>query len=55
MGQYFRFVNYDKQELISPYDYDNTAKLMEHSYQGNEFIATAESLMNQQWKGVRVS
>lgn len=27
---------------------------MEHSYQGNEFIAAAESLMNQQWMGDRV-
>ena len=38
MGQYFKFINFDKKEQVSPYDYDNLAKVMEHSYQGNAFI-----------------
>lgn len=54
MGQYFEFVNFDKKEMISPYDYDNLAKVMEHSYQGNKFLAAAEKLMKTDWAGDRV-
>lgn len=54
MGQYFKFVNFDKKEMISPYDYDNLAKVMEHSYQGNKFLAAAEKLIRTDWKGDRV-
>ena len=54
MGQYFKFVNFDKKEMISPYDYDNVAKVMEHSYQGNKFLAAAEKLIKTDWAGNRV-
>ena len=54
MGQYFKFVNFDKKEMISPYDYDNVAKVMEHSYQGNKFLAAAEKLIKTDWAGDRV-
>lgn len=54
MGQYFKFVNFDKKEMISPYDYDNLAKVMEHSYQGNKFLAAAEKLIKTDWAGDRV-
>lgn len=54
MGQYFKFINFDKKEQVSPYDYDNLAKVMEHSYQGNAFIYAVEQLMKTAWKGDRV-
>lgn len=54
MGQYFKFINFDKKEMISPYTYDNLAKVMEHSYQENKYMAAAEKLMNTTWKGDRV-
>ena len=32
-------------EWVSPYDYDNGAKLMEHSYIGNSFVEAVEFLL----------
>lgn len=54
MGQYFKFINFDKKEMLSLYDYDNLAKVMEHSYQGNKFMYAAETLIKNRWKGDRV-
>lgn len=54
MGQYFKFINFDKKEILSPYDYDNLAKVMEHSYQGNKFMSAVEKLLKTEWKGDRV-
>jgi hypothetical protein len=45
MGQYYRAISVDKKECVSPYDYENGAKLMEHSYIGNEFVNAVESLL----------
>lgn len=47
MGQYYRPVCIldDRLESISSYDYDNGAKLMEHSYIGNNFVEAAEFLL----------
>ncbi len=54
MGQYFRCVNIDQEEFISPYDHNETAKLMEHSYIGNAFIAVACFLLENEWSGDRI-
>ena len=54
MGQYYRFVNIDKWEYISPRDFDIGTRLMEWSYKNNEFVKAMCSLMQNQWKGDRV-
>lgn len=60
MGQYYRaiFLAEDRKTpvaIISPYDYANGAKLMEHSWIGNEFVEAVEThLLNKQsfvWAG----
>ena len=46
MGQYYLPVNLDKCQYMDPYDYGNGAKLMEHSWIGNNFVETiARSLL----------
>jgi len=45
MGQYFVAVNLDNMEHVSSYDYGNGAKLMEHSYMGNNFVEAVEFLL----------
>jgi len=46
MGQYYKGVNLDKREFIQPHDYDNGAKLMEHSYIENPLLDTVEHLFS---------
>lgn len=46
MGQYYRPVNLDNLEFLSPYDYNNGLKLMEHSWIGNNFVGMVESLLS---------
>ncbi len=51
MGQYYKavFVNENKDKVeafISPYNYGNGAKLMEHSWVGNEFVQAAVNYLN---------
>lgn len=45
MGQYYRPTNIDKKKALSSHDYDNGAKLMEHSYIGNPFVRAVEGLL----------
>lgn len=45
MGQYYKAINIDNLEYVSPHDYDNGAKLMEHSYIGNNFVEAVEFLL----------
>ena len=45
MGQYYKAINIDTMEYVSPYDYDNGAKLMEHSYIGNTYVEAVEFLL----------
>ena len=45
MGQYFKAVNIDNLEYVSSYDFDNGAKLMEHSYISNNFVEAVEFLL----------
>ena len=59
MGQYFHGVilnshkkNYPNKEKVaawvSPYDFDNGAKLMEHSYINNNYVGAFETLINKE-------
>ena len=50
MGQYYSASILAKnkktvEKWVSPYDYDNGAKLMEHSWLGNNFVLAFESLI----------
>jgi hypothetical protein len=60
MGQYYKAVNVDDMEHVSPHDYDNGAKLMEHSYIGNNFVEAVEFLLidtgenKNRWSGKRI-
>lgn len=56
MGQYYLAVNLDRKEFVSPHDYDNGAKLMEHSYVGNSFLGVVEKLLSpgQPWHKTRL-
>lgn len=45
MGQYYIAVNVEDMEHIQPHRYDNGAKLMEHSYIGNNFVEAVEFLL----------
>ena len=54
MGQYYRVINIDKKEQMTPHQYDQGAKLMEHSYLGNSFVGAVTSLLKKEWKGDRV-
>ena len=49
MGQYYRPVILDDENNVTAwlrcYDYDNGAKLMEHSYMGNEFVGAVYALL----------
>lgn len=45
MGQYFKAVNITKEEYVSSYDYENGAKLMEHSWIGNKFVGAVECML----------
>ena len=46
MGQYYKAICLDTKRFIEPWDYENGAKLMEHSYIGNEFLETVEQLLS---------
>ena len=54
MGQYYAAINFDKRQKVLPWDYVNGAKLMEFSWQGNNFMEAVENLLNNEWKGDRV-
>lgn len=47
LGQYYLVVNLDKKEFLAPLDYENGAKLMEHSYIGNNFLKAVEFLLSE--------
>lgn len=46
MGQYYYPINIDKKEFIDTWDYNNGAKLMEHSYIGNNMMNVIEQLLS---------
>ena len=45
MGQYYKPISVDKMQHLYSHDYGNGLKLMEHSYIGNNFVNTVESLL----------
>ena len=51
MGQYHKFMNFDKKEILNP---PGLLKLMEWSYQQNEYMLQIENLLKTSWKGDRV-
>ena len=56
MGQYYKCFNLDQHEYLYPHAYDNGAKLMEHSYIGNNMLNVAEHLLspNGSWHKTRI-
>jgi len=56
MGQYYRPINLDKMEYLHSHEYGDGLKLMEHSWIGNNFVATIESLIKRGglWFGNRI-
>ena len=56
MGQYYKSVSIEKNESLTPVDYDNGSKLMAHSYIGNSFVNVVEQLIADggQWFGNRI-
>lgn len=56
MGQYYKPISFDKKEGVRPWDYENGAKLMEHSYIGNALVAVVESLIAEggRWFGDKI-
>ena len=45
MGQYYKPISMNKMQHLYSHDYGNGLKLMEHSYIGNNFVNTIESLL----------
>lgn len=54
MGQYYMVVNIDKKQRLEPWSFDNGAKLMEWSYNGNMLVRAMINLLSTDWKGDRV-
>ena len=54
MGQCYKAVNLDKKEAIRTYYYEQGAKLMEFSWQGNNFMLAVDHMMRTRWEGDRV-
>lgn len=56
MGQYYIPVNIDNLEYLESWDFGNGAKLMEHSYIGNDFVNAVELLLVEggRWDGNRL-
>ena len=51
MGEYYEWVNIDKKEYISPYDFDLGNKLYESDYAGNPLLGALYNLLSSDWKG----
>ena len=54
MGEYFKWVNVDKKQYLSPYDFDQGNKLHESMYRGNPLLSALHSLLSNEWKGDRI-
>lgn len=54
MGQYYKIVNVDKQEVLDPFDYGNGCKLTEWTYADNDVVLALMNLIAGYWKGDRV-
>lgn len=51
MGEYYDWVNVDKKEYISPFDFDLGNKLHESAFAGNPLLGALYSLLASEWKG----
>lgn len=51
MGQYHKFMNFDKKEVIEPSSF---RKLTEWNYQLNDYLLQVEKLLKTTWKGDNV-
>ena len=54
MGQYYKAVNIDECEYLSPHSFNCGAKLMESCYVGNDFVNALTALLTGSWYGDRV-
>ena len=54
MGQYFKLINLDKKEYVSPYDIDGVGKLWEWMANINE-CGVITLLLSERWAGDRVA
>jgi hypothetical protein len=57
MGEYFQAISLTEQEYLSPYDYDNGAKIGEHAYILNDFVRSVCYLLmeGQRWHMNRIA
>ena len=51
MGKYYDWVNIDKKEYISPYDFDLGSKLYETTLADNHLLGALYDLLASDWKG----
>ena len=51
MGEYFDWVNVDKKEYISPYDFDLGNKRTESCCRGSSLLNALYELLSSDWKG----
>lgn len=54
MGQYYKAVNIDECEYLSPHSFNCGAKLMESCYVGNDFVNALTALLSGHWHDDRV-
>ena len=51
MGEYYSWVNIDKKEYISPYEFDLGLKLYESAFAGNQLLGALYDLLSSDWRG----
>lgn len=54
MGEYYRWVNVDKKEYLSPGDFDLGNKRMESIHKNNAVLCALQELLAADWKGDRI-
>lgn len=54
MGSYYRIVNVDKKESLSPHDFGGGAKMAEWCYHYDNVVLALHNLLADRWKGDRV-
>ncbi len=54
MGEYYEWCNVDKNERISPHDFQCGSKRYETSWEGNPFLMALFELMETDWKGDKI-
>lgn len=52
MGQYFNWVNFDKNEIIEDWPWSNGNKLHESAYLGCEETDAALTMLAGDWRGI---